>query len=142
MEEYNDPIRDAMEQVILDEAEGIKKLKIGSPERKTAVECFCAAGKLYHDDCKLGSQLLKDQEDIEMAKKRFREESYRADRKLEMEEATADKAGKWYNQPIVEKILVCGTSIGTLGICMCVNSGMTPLKSTLEKFIFLVKPRI
>jgi hypothetical protein len=142
MEDYNDPIREATEGLILDEAEGIKKLKVGSDERKKAVECFCAEVKSYHEDCRLGGQLLKDQEEIDLAKKRHREESYRADRKMEMEEANADASRKWYNQPIVEKLLVCGTSIGTLGLCMTINSGMTPLKSTLEKFIFFVKPRI
>ena len=142
MEDYNDPIRDAIEEAILNEAKGLKKLEVGTPGRKTSVDCLAELAKVYHEDCRLGGQLLKDQEEIELAKRRFSEESIRAERDLEIREANASKAGKWYNQPIIEKLLVCGTSLGTLGLCMITNAGMSPLKSTLEKFIFFVKPKI
>ena len=142
MEEYNDPIREAIEKAILEEAEGLAKLKIGSDDRKKSVDCFSSLAKIYHDDCRLGGQLLKDQEEIELAKKRFREESTRAERELELKEETADSAKKWYNHPLAEKGMICLTSFGTLGLCMIINAGNTPFRNTLEKFIFLVKPRI
>ena len=142
MEDYTDPIRDAFEKAILEEAAGLEKIKVGSEDRKRSVDCLATLAKVYHDDCRLGGQLLKDQEEMELAKKRYIDESLRADRELDLKEGNAVKAGKWYNQPIVEKILVCGTSIGTLGLCMVVNSGMNPLKGTLERFIFFVKPKI
>lgn len=142
MEEYNDPIRDAIEAAILEEMEGMKKLAIGSDERKKSIDCAQTLLKGYHEDCRLGGQLLKDQEEINLAKKRFVEESNRAERELELKEANADRAEKWYNHPLVEKAMVCGTSLATLGLCMVVNSGMTPLKNTLEKYIFLIKPKV
>ena len=141
MEEYNDPIREAIEAAILDELNGLQDLPIGTDERKKSADCAATLLKGYHEDCRLGGQLLKDQEELELAKKRFREESDRAERKLELEEESADKAGKWYNHPLVEKAMVCGTSFATLGLCMIVNAGNTPFKGTLDKFIFLIKPK-
>ena len=141
MEEYNDPIRDALEQAILDEMDGMKKLGVGTDDRKKSVDCASILLKGYHEDCRLGGQLLKDQEEIDLAKKRFVEESNRAERKLELDEAAADNAEKWYNHPLVREAMVCGTSFATLGLCMIVNAGNTPLKGTLEKFIFLIKPK-
>ena len=141
MEEYNDPIRESIEQAILDEMAGMAKLKVGTDDRKKSVDCASILLKSYHEDCRLGGQLLKDQEEIDLAKKRFVEESNRAERKLELEEEAADKADKWYNHPLVEKAMVCGTSFATLGLCMMVNAGNTPFKGTLEKFIFLIKPK-
>lgn len=142
MDEYNDPIREAIEHAILEEADGLKQLPIGSDERKKSADCFATFCKVYHEDCRLGGQLLKDQEEMELAKKKFAEDSTRQDRRLELEEAAHDKAVKWYNQPIAEKLLVCGFSGLTLLAGMKINSGMTPLKNAIEKYIFFIKPKI
>lgn len=142
MEEYNDPIRDKVEEVILNELEGAKKLEVGSTERKTSIDCAATLLKGYHEDCRLGGQLLKDQEEIELAKKRFREESDRAERRTELDEEAAKRATKWYNHPLARDAMVCGTSIFTLVTCIIVNAGPTPLRQTLERSIFHIKPRI
>lgn len=142
MEEYNDPIRDKVEEVILNELEGAKKLEVGSTERKTSIDCAATLLKEYHEDCRLGGQLLKDQEEIELAKKRFREESDRAERRTELDEEAAERATKWYNHPLARDAMICATSIGTLGLCMAINSGTAPLRQTLEKYIFLIKPKL
>lgn len=141
MEEYNDPIREAIEAAVLDELNGLQSLSMGSDERRKSVDCAVNLLKGYHEDCRIGGQLLKDQEEIELAKKRFREESTRAERKLELEEESAENAAKWYNHPLVKEAMICGTSFATLGLCMVINAGNTPLKGTLEKFIFLIKPK-
>lgn len=142
MDEYNDPIRDAIEGAILDEADGLKALAVGSTERKISTECLTSLLKGYHEDCRLGGQLLKDQEETELARKKFVEESNRQERRLEMEEAAQDKAGKWYNQPITGTVIVCGVSLFTLTTGMVINSGMTPFKDGIGKFIFFLKPKI
>lgn len=142
MEEYNDPIRDKVEEVILDELEGAKKLEVGSTERKTSIDCAATLLKGYHEDCRIGVQLQKDQGELELARKRFREESDRAERRTELEEEAADRAAKWYSNPLVRDAMICGTSVTTLVACMVVNSGTAPLRQTLEKFIFLVKPKL
>lgn len=142
MEEYNDPIRDKVEEVILDELDGAKRLTVGSDERKKSIDCAATLLKSYHEDCRLGGQLQKDQEEIELAKKRFREESDRAERKTELEEEAATEAAKWYNKAIVRDGLVCLTSFGTLVTCIIVNAGPTPLRQTLERCIFHIKPKV
>lgn len=142
MEDYNDPIRDAIEEAILEEIKESKNLKPGSVERKNSIDCVATLTRSYHEDCRLGGQLLKDQEEIDLAKKRFEDESFRAERESRMKEEAAERAAKWYNHPLVREAMICGTSFGTLGLCMIVNSGSTPFRSTLEKFIFLVKPKI
>lgn len=140
MEEYNDPIRNEIEQLILDEIKGAKKLTIGSDERTKSVNNAVNVIKAYHEDCRLGGQLLKDNEEMELNRKKFVEESNRAERRLELEEATKDAQLKWYNLPIVEKAMVCGVSLFTMVSAMKINSGMTPLKNTIEKYIHIIKP--
>ena len=142
MEDYNDPIRDAIEAAILAEADGLQKIKVGTEDRKRSIDCLAVLLKGYHEDCRIGAQILKDQEEIELAKNRYIDDSIRAGKELELKEANAVNAAKWYNHPLTEKAMICLTSFGTLGLCMIINAGNTPFKGTLEKFIFLVKPKI
>lgn len=141
-EDYNDPIREALEEAIKDESEYLKTLPAGSDERKKSTECFVLLHKAYCEDVNTASRLIKDDAEIELNKRKFLEDSRRAERETEVKEQDAAQRCKFYNQEWFRTAMVCATSLGTAVACMAVNAGDTPFRTALEKYILTLKPKV
>ena len=140
--EYYDPIRTVLEEAIKDEGEYLKTLAAGTNERKLSAECLAIFHKAYCEDLNTASRMVKDQEEAELNKRRFLEESRREEREVEIKEQEAAYRGKFYNQEWFKTAMVCGTSLATTVICMKVNAGDTPFRTALERYILTLKPRV
>lgn len=140
-EDYQDPIRSKIEELILDEAEHLVMLPVGSDERKRSTDCIVALHGSLIKDYNAATQIMKDQAEVELNERKFLEEARRLDRETEAKEIMARASSKWYNQEITKTVIVAGTSLASIGLCMVINAGDMPFRSALERYLILLKPK-
>lgn len=62
------------------------------------------------------------------------------EREMYVKELTAKESGRWWNKPIVQTALICGTTLVVNGFAIYMNGSESPLKSIYEKW--MVRPRL
>ena len=62
------------------------------------------------------------------------------EREMYVKELTAKESCRWWNKPIVQTGLICGTTLVVNGFAIYLNTSETPLKSILEKW--MIRPRL
>ncbi len=62
------------------------------------------------------------------------------ERELDIREESAKESCRWWNKPLVQTGLICGTTLVVNGFAIYLNVSETPLKSILEKW--MIRPRL
>lgn len=96
---------------------------------------------LRHDEFKLKEDEvdLRADEFEGNAKARNRELEVK-EREMYVKELTAKESSRWWNKPIVQTAIICGTTLVVNGFAIYMNGSESPLKSIYEKW--MVRPRL
>lgn len=62
------------------------------------------------------------------------------EREMYVKELSAKESSRWWNKPIVQTAIICGTTLVVNGFAIYMNGSESPLKSIYEKW--MVRPRL
>lgn len=96
---------------------------------------------LKHDEFKLKEEELDQRiNDSECDRKLRYQELDVKEHEADIKEMTAKENGRWWNKPIVQTALICGTTLVVNGFAIYMNGSESPLKSIYEKW--MVRPKL
>jgi hypothetical protein len=95
--------------------------------------------KLTEQERKNGEHLEEIARKTEEFKLRWKELELK-ERELDIREESAKESCRWWNKPLVQTGLICGTTLVVNGFAIYLNVSETPLKSILEKW--MIRPRL
>jgi hypothetical protein len=139
---------------VIVKSEDGKEIKRSSSEFSQRVEAYDKIYKLYLADIDQEfDRYIKDAErerknceyleDTDHKNKEIGLKSRDLDikeRELDAREISAKESGKWWNKPIAQTALICGTTLIVNGVAIYLNASETPLKSIFEKW--MIRPRM
>ncbi len=128
--------------------------KSGPSEFSQNVDAYDKLWKIYQaelgrdleSDIKHAEKDRKNCEYLEEVSQKNRELKLRErelelkEREMYVKELTAKESGRWWNKPIVQTALICGTTLVVNGFAIYMNGSESPLKSIYEKW--MVRPRL
>ena len=62
------------------------------------------------------------------------------ERELDIKESSARESGRWWNKPLAQTAMICGTTLIVNGIALRMNASEAPLKSIFERW--MIRPRM
>ncbi len=62
------------------------------------------------------------------------------ERELDIKESSARESGRWWNKPLVQTAMICGTTLIVNGIALRMNASEAPLKNIFERW--MIRPRM
>ncbi len=149
-----DEITSAPVSVITESGEDGKKVKKSSSEFSQRVDAYDKIYKLYLADIdqefdryikdaereRKNCEYLEDTDHKNKEIKLKTQELNLKERELEAKEISAKESGRWWNRPIVQTAMICGTTLVVNGVAIYLNASETPLKSIFEKW--MIRPKM
>ena len=62
------------------------------------------------------------------------------ERELDIKEASARESGRWWNKPLAQTAMICGTTLIVNCVALRMNASEAPLKSIFERW--MIRPRM
>lgn len=62
------------------------------------------------------------------------------ERELDIKEVSIADGGRWWNKPLAQTAMICGTTLIVNGIALYMNASEAPLKSIFERW--MIRPRM
>ena len=123
------------------------KKKKSSSEFSQRVDAYDKIYKLYLAD--MGQEFDHHIQDIDTERKNCEyledtdhknKELKLKERELDIKETSAAESGRWWNKPIIQTAMICGTTLIVNGVALYMNASESPLKSIYERW--MIRPRM
>ena len=139
-------VRSAPTSIVVESGEDGKKKK-SSSEFSQRVDAYDKIYKLYLADISQEFDYYIQNADRERKNCEYLEDTDHKnkelklkERELDIKEASMTEGRSWWNKPIAQTALICGTTLIVNGVALYLNASETPLKSIFERW--MVRPRM